>query len=185
MSEVDTLRHYVVVMLCDIILSWPVFTTAREKRPPVGVIRPVTRAPVVEAVVMADDFSNYYTMQQPVVNLREVVAPPDTDPEAVAEVTSEYRQACLEALQRGRRLPQGKTVAQRLQLRARPPDVRSVADGPPPGNYHDYARPMIRATTGEVCDYQTGDWRTGEVAARPNQPRLLAPNHQMLGVSSI
>jgi hypothetical protein len=40
---------------------------------------------------------------------------------------------------------------------------------------------MLRASTGEVCDYQQGDWRTGEVK-HEHRPRLLAPNHQMLAV---
>jgi hypothetical protein len=33
-----------------------------------------------------------------------------------------------------------RLAARRLRIQVRPPDVRQVADGPPPGNFHDHTR---------------------------------------------
>lgn len=87
--------------------------------------------------------------------------------EEAEEVTASYRARCLEALARGRTVPLGDTPgkkkrvdgsfdwshaplstnmkrqrspARRLRIQVRPPDVRQVADGPPPGNFHDHTR---------------------------------------------
>jgi len=90
--------------------------------------------------------------------------------EETEEATASYRARCLEALARGRTVPLGDTPgkktcwrfvnvsfdgshaplstnmehrrspARRLRIQVRPPDVRQVADGPPPGNFHDHTR---------------------------------------------
>mmetsp|Transcript_8686 Transcript_8686/g.16455 ORF Transcript_8686/g.16455 Transcript_8686/m.16455 type:complete len:534 (-) Transcript_8686:154-1755(-) len=104
-----------------------------------------------------------------------------TERDELEEVSSEFRTIGLQTLALGRKHPPGETAAKRLNVTVRPPDVRMVADGPPPGNFHDYTRPALRAATGAICDYQTGNWRTGEVD-QAHRPQILAPNHQVWAV---
>ncbi|KAK3269307.1 hypothetical protein CYMTET_22247 [Cymbomonas tetramitiformis] len=83
-------------------------------------------------------------------------SPVPSDEEQVHAATFEYRKLCLAEIGGGRKRAKGQTPVQRLRVAPRPPDVRWIADGAPPGNYHDYTRPMIRASTGKICDYQRG-----------------------------